>query len=162
MLRFWFCTKLFRQVYEAAFESDNLRVDICPGNILPGYIFIYIKSLDYIHSTLGGGGAIIIPLKSAASTMLLHTKHQKIFQGTLGTQDYTSVGSKASLGPSMDPTGTLNWTLWFLRQIPGFLRKFRNFYFWYSLALLTMLEHLFSHCPTLLRLTGPFWTSKKQ
>ena len=40
-----------------------------------------------------------------------HTKQQKTFLGTLGTQDYTSIGSKTSLGPSMDPTGPLKWTL---------------------------------------------------
>ena len=107
---------------------------------------------------LGGRGQLSSLLKSAVSAIFLYTKQQKTFQGTLGTQDLTPIWSKTSLGPSMDPTGPLKWTLWFLRKISEFLRKFRNFYFLYSLALLTMLEDLFGHCPTLPRLKGPSWT----
>ena len=54
--------------------------------------------------------------KPAVSVLFLHSKQHKTFQGTLGTQDLTSIGSKTSLGPSMDPTGPLSWTLWFLRK----------------------------------------------
>ena len=64
--------------------------------------------------------------KSAVSVIFLHSKQQKAFQGTLGTLDLTSIGSKTSLGPSMDPTGPLNWTLWFLRK---FRAVFTNYTF---------------------------------
>ena len=49
-------------------------------------------------------------LKSAVSAIFSHTKQQNPFQGTLGTQDHTSIGSKTNHGPSMDPTWTLKWT----------------------------------------------------
>ena len=50
-------------------------------------------------------------LKSALLAILLHTNQQKTFQGTLGTQDHTSIVSQTILGPSMDPTRPLKWTL---------------------------------------------------
>ena len=77
------------------------------------------------------------PLKSAVSVICMHTEPQKTFQGTLGTQDLTSIGSKTSHGPSMDPTGPLIGTLWFLRKFRAF---FYHFFILYSLAPLTMLE----------------------
>ena len=67
----------------------------------------------YFQSNIswGGGGAqLSSPLKSAVSAIFLHIKQQKTFQETLGTQDLTSLGSKTSLGPSMDPTGPLKGT----------------------------------------------------
>ena len=48
--------------------------------------------------------------KSDVSDIYLHTMPQKAFKGTLGTHDLTSIGSKTSHGPSMDPMGTLKWT----------------------------------------------------
>ena len=63
-----------------------------------------------------GGAQSSSNLKSAVSAIPLHTKQQKTFLGTLGTQDYTTIGSKTSLGPSMGPTGPLSWILWFLRK----------------------------------------------
>ena len=64
---------------------------------------------------LGGGNWLIgeNQLYQLYSCILIN---KKTFQGTLGTQDLTSIGSKTSLGPSMDPTGPLSWTLWFLRK----------------------------------------------
>ena len=56
------------------------------------------------------GGQLAHRRKSAVLAIFLHTKQQKIFKGTLGTQDLTSKGSKTSHGPSMDPTGPLNWS----------------------------------------------------
>ena len=76
--------------------------------------------------------AVVLPLlelhgKSAISAIFLHTKQQKTFQGTLGTQDLTSKGSKTSLGPSMDPTGPLNksskfWNI--LEPLSGYVYHF--------------------------------------
>ena len=40
----------------------------------------------------------------------------------------------------------------------GIFEKYLNFYFLYSLAPLTMLEHLFGQIPTLTKLKGPSWT----
>ena len=94
----------------------------------------------------------------APLAIFLHTNQQKTFQGTLGTQDHASIVSKTILGPSMDPTRPLKWTLWFLRKFRDFWENFGFFYILYSLAPLTMLEHLFGHCPTVPRLRGPSWT----
>ena len=54
-----------------------------------------------------GGAQSSSTLKSAVSSIFLHTKQQKTFQGTLGTQDLTSIGSRTSLGPLMNPKGSL-------------------------------------------------------
>ena len=43
--------------------------------------------------------------KLAVWAMFLYSKQQKSYQGTLGTLELTPIGSRASLGPSMDPTG---------------------------------------------------------
>ena len=75
--------------------------------------------------------------KSAVSVIYLHSKEHKTFQGTLGTQDLTSIGFKTSLGPSI--TGCVN-----------------KFYFFFVFPL-TILGHLFGHCPTLPKLRGPSW-----
>ena len=106
----------------------------------------------------GVGAQSSSTLKSAVSAIFLHTNQQKTFQRTLGTQDHTSIVSKTILGPSMDPTRPLKWTLWILRKFRDFWENFRFFYILYSLAPLTMLEHLFGHCPTVPRLRGPSWT----
>ena len=50
-------------------------------------------------------------LKSAVSVICMKIKSLKTFQGTLGTQDLTSIGSQTSHGPSMDPIGPLIGTL---------------------------------------------------
>ena len=55
----------------------------------------------------GGGRQLAHRRKSAVSAIFMHTNQQKTFKGTLGTQDLTSIGSKTSLGPSMDPTRPL-------------------------------------------------------
>ena len=66
----------------------------------------------YFQNYLMRGGAQSSSYqKSAVSAIFLHTKQQKTFQGTLGTQDHTSIVSKTILGPSMDPTRPLKWTL---------------------------------------------------
>ena len=49
--------------------------------------------------------------KLAVWAMFLYSKQQKSYQGTLGTLELTPIGSRASLGPSIDPTGPLSWTL---------------------------------------------------
>ena len=64
-------------------------------------------------------------LKSAVSVTFLDTKQQKTFRGTLVTQDHTSIGSKTSLGHSMDP----KMDLIIFEKISGFLRKFWLFLF---------------------------------
>ena len=120
--------------------------------------FIISKSQKRIIYFWGGGTQSSSHQKSAVSAIFLHTKQQKTFQGTLGTQDHTSIGSRTSLGPLMDPTGPLKWTLWFLRKFQDFWENFGLFYILHSLAPLTMLDHLFGHCPTLPRLRGPSWT----
>ena len=48
--------------------------------------------------------------KLAVLAMFLHSKQQKSYQGTLGTQDLTPNKSRTRLGPSMDPTRPLEWT----------------------------------------------------
>ena len=106
----------------------------------------------------GGGAQSSSTLKSAVLAIFLHTNQQKPFQGTLGTQDHTSIGSKTILGPSWDPKRPLKWTLWFLRKFCDFWENFGFFYILHSLAPLTMLEHLLGHCPTVPRLRGPSWT----
>ena len=35
----------------------------------------------------------------------------RLYQGTLGTLELILIGSRTNPGPSMDPTGTLKWTL---------------------------------------------------
>ena len=80
---------------------------ICLTLIIPGY---------FQNNLSRGGAQSSSLLKSAVSTICSHTKQQKNIQGTLGTQEHTSIGSKTSLGPLMDPTGPLSWTLWFLRK----------------------------------------------
>ena len=114
----------------------------------------------YFHNNLSWGGAQSSSIiKSAVSAILTHTKQQKTFQGTLGTQDHTSIGSKTNLGPSMDHAGPLHGPYDFWEKFREFWENFGIFYFWYSLAPLTMLDHLFGHCPTLPWLRGPSWTS---
>ena len=44
-------------------------------------------------------------------------------QGISGTQDHTSIGSNTSLGPSIDPTGPIEWTFWYLRKFLEFSRR---------------------------------------
>ena len=39
----------------------------------------------------------------------LHFRQHKTYQGTLGTQRWTLIGSRTSHGPSMDPTGPIKW-----------------------------------------------------
>ena len=62
-----------------------------------------------------GGGQMAHRGKLAVWAMFLHSKQQKSYQGTLGTLELTPIGSGTSHGPSMDPTGSLAWTLWFSR-----------------------------------------------
>ena len=118
------------------------------------------ENAAYFHnySTRGGGAQSSSTLKSAVSSIFLNTNQQKTFQGILGTQDNSSIVSKTILGFSMDPTRPVKWTLWFLRKFRDFWENFGFFYILYSLAPLTMLEHLFGHCPTVPRLRGPSWT----
>ena len=118
-----------------------------------------LLNATYFQNYLTRGGAQSSSnLKSAVLSIFLHTKQQKTFQGTLETQDHTSIVSKTILGPSMDPTRPLKWTLWFLRKFRDFWENFWFFYILHSLAPLTMLEHLFGHCLTVPRLRGPSWT----
>ena len=113
----------------------------------------------YFQNNLSRGGAQSSSnLKSAVSAIPSHTKQQKTFLGTLGTQDYTSIGSKTSLGPSMDPTGPLTWTLWFLRKISGFLRKFRDFRFLIFSSPSNHVGPLNWSLPNSTKAQGPSWT----
>ena len=57
-----------------------------------------------------GGGKYAHQGKLAIFAIFLHFRQQKTYQGTLGTQRWTLIGSRTSHGPSMDPTGPLKWT----------------------------------------------------
>ena len=122
------------------------------------YSLTLINATDFQNYLTRGGAQSSSHQKSAVSAIFLHTKQQKTFQGTLGTQDHTSIGSRTSLGPLMDPTGPLKWTLWFSQKFQDFWENFGLFYILYSLAPLTMLDHVFGHCATLPRLRGLSWT----
>ena len=71
------------------------------------YYYYYIRILNPVC----GGGQMAHRRKLAVWAMFLYSKQQKSYQGTLGTLELTPIGSRASLGPSMDPTGPLSWTL---------------------------------------------------
>ena len=43
----------------------------------------------------------------AVWAMFLYFKQQRSYQGTLGTLELTPMGSRASRGPTIDPTGPL-------------------------------------------------------
>ena len=91
--------------------------DLVSGVYLVYKVHLTLINATYFQNYLTRGGAQSSSTqKPAVSVIFLHSKQQKTFQGILGTQDLTSIGSKTSLGPSMDPTGSLNWTLWFLRK----------------------------------------------
>ena len=49
--------------------------------------------------------------ESAVKAIFSQSKQQKTYQGTIGTQEGTSIGSKSSLGTSKDPTGPLKLNL---------------------------------------------------
>ena len=61
---------------------------------------VILKSL-----ILRRGGQLAHWRKYVLRAISLHTKNQKTYKGTLGTQDLTSIGSRTSHGPSKDPTG---------------------------------------------------------
>ena len=88
----------------------------------------------------------------------MHTNQQKTFQGTLGTQDLTSIGSKTILGPIMDPTGLLKGTSKFSKILEPKSGCVYHFYIIDSVAPLTMLDYFFGDLGTLSRLRGPYWT----
>ena len=74
--------------------------------------YLTLINATYFQNYLRRGGAQSSShQKSAVSAIILHTKQQKTFQGTLRTQDHTSIGSRTSLGPLMDPIDPLKWTL---------------------------------------------------
>ena len=52
---------------------------------------------------------------------LTFQKATKNIPRALGTQKHTSTRSRTSLGPLIDPTGPLKWSLWFLRKFRDFL-----------------------------------------
>ena len=123
------------------------------------YSFLTLINATYFQNYLTRGGAQSSShQKSAVSAIFLHTKQQKTLQGTLGTQDLTSMGSKTSHGPTMDPTGPLNWTSKFLNILEPLSGYVYHFYIIHSLAPLPMLEHFVGHCGTLPRQRGPSWT----
>ena len=73
----------------------------------------YLKLIESVKNTetnLGGGGENAPQGKLAIFATFLHFRQQKTYQGTLGTQRWTLIGSRTSHGPSMDPTGPLKWT----------------------------------------------------
>ena len=77
---------------------------------LPYCLYLFIITLDKTNKDTAGyycTAHVAHRRKLAASAIFLHTNQHKIFQGTLGTQDLTSIGSKTSHGPLMDPTGPL-------------------------------------------------------
>ena len=54
---------------------------------------------------------LLIFEKIWASLYFCILSNKKTIQGNLGTQDHTSIVSRTILGPSMDPTRPLKWTL---------------------------------------------------
>ena len=58
-----------------------------------------------------GGGKYAPQGKLAVFAKFLDSRQQKTFEGTLGTQVLTPIGSKTCLCPIMDPIGPLKWTL---------------------------------------------------
>ena len=80
--------------------------------------FIYIfKSLNPHQAGVWeslirpGGGKYAPKGKLAIFAMYLHFRQQETYQGTLGTQRWTLIGSRTSHRPSMDPTRPLSWTV---------------------------------------------------
>ena len=92
------------------------------------------------------------------AAIFMHTNQQKTFQGTLGTQDLTSIGSKTILGPIMDPAGLLKGTSKFSKILEPKSGCVYHFYIIDSVAPLTMLDYFFGDLGTLSRLRGPYWT----
>ena len=58
-----------------------------------------------------GGGQMARWKESTIKAIFLHSKHQKAYQGSIGTQVLTSIMSRTGLGASMDPTGLLKLAL---------------------------------------------------
>ena len=108
-------------------------------------ILTLINATYFQNYLTRGGAQSSSHQKSAVSAIFLHTKQQKTFQGTLGTQDLTSIGSKTSHGPSMDPTVPLKWT-------SKFLASFRLPFLQYTLF------SPYTHVGTLF---GSLWNSTK-
>ena len=89
----------------------------------------------------------------AVSALFLHSKHQKSYQGILGTQEPHLTGSMTS--PSLGLTGSFKRTLWFSRfwkAVFTFSRKL------HSLNPLNIMEHVYGHCCTSPRFREPSWT----
>ena len=88
----------------------------------------------------------------------MHTNQQKTFQGTLGTRDLNSIGSKTILGHIMDPAGLRKGTSKFSKILEPKSGCVYHFYIIDSVAPLTMLDYFFGDLGTLSRLRGPYGT----
>ena len=59
----------------------------------------------------GMGEGVGARRKSTMLAIFLHSKHQKSYQGTLGTKELPLTESMTSHGPSLGPTGSFQRTL---------------------------------------------------
>ena len=71
----------------------------------------FFKPSRIILGFLIRGGQMAQRRKSAIMAIVLHSKHKKSYQGTLGTQELPPIGSMTSHGPSLGPTGSFKRTL---------------------------------------------------
>ena len=103
-----------------------------------------------------GGNQMAHRRKSAILAIFLHSKHQKSYQGTLGTQELPPTGSMTSHGPSLGPTGSFKRTLGFSRFCKAVFTFSKKIH---SLNPLNIMEHVYGHCCTSPRFREPSWTS---
>ena len=94
--------------------------------------------------------------KSAILAIFLHSKHQKSYQGTLGTQELPPTGSMTTHGPSLGPTGSSKRTLWFSR----FCKAVITFSKKYIILTLGASWNTFTAIVVLHLAQGPSWTPK--
>ena len=102
-----------------------------------------------------GGGQMAHRWKSAILAIFLHSKHQKSYQGTQGTQELPPTGSMTSHGPSLGLTGSFKRTLWFSRFCKAVFTFSKKIH---SLNPLNIMEHVYGHCCTSPRFREPSWT----
>ena len=93
--------------------------------------------------------------KLAVMATFLHSKHQKSYQRTQGTQELPPTGSMPSHGPSLGLTGSFKRTLWFSRFCKAVFTFSKKIY---SLKPLNIMEHVYGHCRTSPRFREPSWT----
>ena len=120
-----------------------------------GYVELSLNphQTDVWESLIRRGRGKFVPQgKLAILAILLHSRQQISYQGTLKTQWWTLIGSRSHLGPLMDPTWTLKWTSTF----SSLLQAVFIIYILYTPAEPPYhVDHFIGHCGTLPRLRGP-------